>query len=273
MSYSNPSIVEKGRGSAESKSFEIIIMDVNDIATFPTRDSSNVAMSGNFVMKDGKYVTKMQVSSSKTSLPVTSEGEEDNVSISALPEFSFPGSTLAFEEFVANWTNRSVIVAVQVGACGGGSSFWRVYGSQCAPLSLLLEAQNNNDATMGLIKFQQFAKTDLMPGRYSGTFTLATVADTVDADATTVDVSNGNGEYQLQDNTGATEITDLTNATNNGKYTILGSGGSNPATISTGGNFVLVGGVDWTGTSGATITFNAIDAGSSDHVFIEISRT
>lgn len=272
--YTKPSLISKGKGSAENKSQEIVIIDVADIATFPSRDTSNVTMVGNFVMKAGKYVTKMQVSASKTSLPVTSEGEEDNVSISALPEFSFPGSTLDFEEFVANWTNKSIIVAVQVGACGGGSSFWRVYGSQCAPLSLLLEGQNNNDATMGLVKFQQFAKTDLMPGRYSGTFTEASVQDTVDADATTVDVSNGDGEYQLTDNTGATVITDLTNATNNGKYTLLGSGGSNPATIeASNSNFVLVGGVDWQGLSGAAITFNAIDAGSSNHVFIEISRS
>lgn len=271
--YTNPSIITKGKGSAENKSFEVILIDINDIATHPARDDNNVSIVGNYVMKSGKYVTKLQVSSSKTSLPFTSEGEEDNVSISALPEFSFPGSTLEFEEFVANWTNRSVIVAVQVGACGGSGSFYRVYGSKCAPLSLLVEGQNNNDATMGLVKFQQFAKTDLMPGRYTGTFTLDT-ATTVAADATTVDVTNGDGEYQLTDNSVATIITDLTNASNNGKYTLLGSGGTNPATIqSSNANFVLVGGVDWQGLSGATITFNAIDAGSSDHVFIEISRT
>lgn len=271
--YTKPSIIAKGKGSAENKNYEIVIMDINDIATHPSRNDNGVVMLGNFVMKDGKYVTKMQISSSKTSLPVTSEGEEDNVSISALPEFSFPGSTLEFEEFVANWTNKSLIVAVQVGACGGSSPFYRVYGSECAPLSLLLEGQNNNDATMGLVKFQQFAKTDLMPARYFGTFTLDT-ATTIPADATTVDVTDGDGEYQLTDNTTPTIITDLTNASNNGTYTLIGSGGTNPATIeATNTSFVLVGGVDWQGLSGATITFNAIDAGGGDHTFIEVSRT
>jgi hypothetical protein len=271
--YVKPSLIYKGKGSAENKSQEIIIIDVADIATHPNRDEKNITMLGNFVMKTGKYVTKMQVSASKTSLPVTSEGEEDNVSISALPEFSFPGSTLDFEEFVANWTNKSIIVAVHVGACGGGSPFYRVYGSKCAPLSLLLEGQNNNDATMGLVKFQQFAKTDLMPGRYTGTFTLATV-NTIAADATTVDVSSGDGEYQLTDNAGATVITDIANATNNGKYTLIGSGGDNPATIeASNANFHLLGGVDWQGLAGATITFNALDAGGGNHLFVEISRT
>lgn len=271
--YTTPSLIQKTSGSAENKNFEVVLMDLNDIAQFPTRDANGVVMVGDFVMKPGKYATKLQVSSSKTSLPVTSEGEEDNVSISALPEFSVPGSSLDFEELVANWTNRSVVAAVQVGACAGSGSFYRVYGSQCAPLSLLLEGQNNNDGTMNLVKFQQFAKSNLMPGRYTGNFTLAT-ANVVAADATEVDATAGNGEYQLTDNAAATVISDITNATNNGKYTLLGSGGANPATIeANNANFVLVGGVDWQGLSGSRITFNAIDAGGGDHTFIEISRS
>ncbi|TXE18617.1 hypothetical protein ES692_06120 [Psychroserpens burtonensis] len=273
MSYVKPSLISKSSGSAENKSFEVIVMDVNDIASFPVRNANGVTMVNNYVMKTGKYITKIQVSTSKTSLPVTSEGEEDNVSISSLPEFSVPGSSLDFEEFVANWTNKSVIVGVQVGACGGGSAFYRMFGSQCAPLSLLLEGQNNNDATMNLAKFQQFAKTNLMPGRYTGTFTLATVTDTVAADATVVDATDGQGEYQLTVNTTATIITDITNAVTNGKYTLLGSGGAEPATIENGGNFHLAGGVDWQGLAGDTITFNALDAGSADHFFVETSRT
>lgn len=273
MAYIKPSLISKASGSAENKNYEIVIMDVNDLAGFPARDDGGITMTGTYPMKPGKYVTKLQVSSSKTSLPVTSEGEEDNASISSLPEFSVPGLSLDFEEFVQNWTNKSIIVGVEVGACGGGNPFYRMYGSQCSPLSLLVEVQNDNDAAAGMVKFQQFSKTDLMPGRYFGTFTEATATGTVAADLTDVDVANGSGEYQLTDNTGATEILDISNATNNGKYTLLGSGGTNPATIQSGGNFVLVGGVSWQGLAGATITFNAIDAGAGNHIFIETSRS
>lgn len=274
MTYIKPSLISKGNGGSESKNFEIVLMDVSDVVSTPSRDGNGVLMSaGNFVFAAGKYATKMQVTSSKTSLPVTSEGEEDNVSISSLPEFSFPGSTLEFEEFVQNWTNKSIIVAVRVGACSGGSAFWRIFGSKCAPLSLLLEGQNNNDATMGLIKFQQFTKTKDMPARYTGTFTYAT-ANVVAADAVTVDVSAGHGEYQLTDNTVATVITDLTNATTGTIYTLLGSGGSNPATIeASNANFLLAGAVDWSGTAGATLTVEAIEVAGGDHVFVERSRS
>ena len=68
--YTNPSLVKKGKGSAESKSFEIVLIDIDDILTSPLRDDGGVTMLGNYVMKAGKYVTKVQVTSSKTTLPL-----------------------------------------------------------------------------------------------------------------------------------------------------------------------------------------------------------
>lgn len=271
--YTKPSLIAKGNGGAEDKNYEVVLMDLNDVLTWPGRNENKVLMVGNIVMKPGKYVTKMQMTASKTSLPLASEGEEDNVSLSSLPEFSFPGSTLESEEFFANWLNKSMAVGVRVGACQGGTPFYRIYGTPCAPLSLLPEIQNDNDATASMVKFQQFAKTRNMPGRYTGTFTLATV-NTVSIDATTVDVTNGGGEYQLQDNTEATVITDIVNAVTGETYTLKGSGGDNPATIeASNANFVLAGGVDWQGLSGATLTVRAYDVGGGDHVFVEESRS
>ena len=274
MTYIKPSLVSKGNGGSEGKDMTIVIMDTADLLTTPARNESGILMAaGNFVFAASKYATKMQVTSSKTSLPVTSEGEEDNMSISSLPEFSFPGSTLEIEEFIQNWTNKSIIIAVRVGACGGESPFWRIYGSKCSPLSLIVEIQNNNDATMALLKFQQFTKSVNMPARYTGTFTYST-ANTVAADATSVSVANGSGEYQLTDNTVATVITDITNATIGGVYTLIGSGGTNPADIeASNANFLLAGAVDWTGTSGATLTVEAFEVAGGDHVFVEKSRT
>lgn len=273
MTYIKPSLISKGNGGSEGKDMTIVIMDTADILTTPARDGNGVLMAaGNFVFAAGKYATKMQVTSSKTSLPRNSDGEEDNVSISALPEFSIPGSALEFEEFVQNWTNKSIIVAVRIGACGGSTPFWRVFGSKCAPLSLLMEGQNNNDGTSDVIKFQQFTKTKDMPARYTGTFTYAT-ATTVAADATTVDVTNGAGEYQLTDNTVATIIADITNAVAGGVYTLIGSGGTNPATIeATNAKFLLAGAVDWQGLSGATLTVEAFEVALGAFVFVEKSR-
>jgi hypothetical protein len=271
--YVNPSIVYKGKGAAESKSFEIILTDINDILTTPNRNDGKVLMVGNYQWKPGKYATIIQVTNSKTTLPLASEGEEDNASINSLPEFTMAGSPLEGEELMANWLNRGIIAFVKVGACGDPNPFWRVYGSKCAPLTLMPEGQNDNDGTNLMFKFIQHTKTDMMPGRYTGTITLAT-ATVIAADAETVNVVNGDGEYQLTNNTDATIITDLINAVTGGTYTLLGSGGTNPATIeASNANFLLAGAVDWQGLAGAKLTVKAYDAGGGDHIFVEHSRS
>ena len=142
---------------------------------------------------------KIYGTSSSISLPRTSEGEEDNISFSSLPEFAHPGSPVEIEEFFANMTNRPLGVAVRVGDCDGEDAFYRVYGTKCTPLSLMIEGQNNNDGTKDTVKFQQFAKSKVLPGRYYGTFTFDE-AELVAVDSVSPDVAAGSGEYQLQDN-------------------------------------------------------------------------
>ncbi len=271
--YVKPASIQKASAAPESKSLRIRVIETADIVYTPPKDANGVMMVGNFQLAPGKYWTEFDVTPSKTNLPFSSEGEEDNVSLSSLPEFYAPGSTLEQEEFVQNWTNTSIVIAVEVGACNSPNPFWRIYGSKCAPLTLLAEGQNDNEATAIMLKFQQFTKTQNMAGRYTGTFTLST-ANAVPADTTNVDVAAGTGEYQLVDNTIATAIADLINAVLGGTYTLIGSGGTNPATIaSSSANFFLVGAVDWTAATGATITFKAFDAGGGDFFFVEQSRT
>ncbi|MFI1771002.1 hypothetical protein [Thalassobellus citreus] len=273
MSWTNPSLVQKGSGAAESKNFQIVILFLSDILTFPSSVPFSVDTVGNYIMKPNKYVTELQVTSSKTSLPGTGEGEEDNISMSSLPEYYYPGSDKVIENLIQNALNKSVIVAQKIGACGDPDAFYRVYGSCAAPLTLIPEGTNNNDGTGWLLKFQQFSKTALLPKRYYGTFTKAT-ANVIAADAVTVDATPGSGEYQLVDNTGATIITDIINATTGGMYTLIGSGGTNPATIeASNANFLLAGAVDWDALSGATLTVEAVEVAGGDHVFVERSRT
>ncbi|NQY31160.1 MAG: hypothetical protein HRT69_17050, partial [Flavobacteriaceae bacterium] len=108
---------------------------------------------------------------------------------------------------------------------------------------------------------------------YSGTFTFDT-ANTIAADATAVDVVNGSGEYQLTDNALATALTDITNASHGGVYTLIGSGGTNPATIAASAAvFNLKDGVDWQGLAGSRITFKAYKNGASSYIFNELSRS
>jgi len=274
MAYVKVDIKKPAKGGApQGKKAEIVIIDATEVAVFPARDDKGVVIDGAITFKDGKYAILLSATASSISLPVTSEGEEDAVGITSLPEFYHPGDSLEKDEFIQNWTNKNIIVAVKIGACTDPNSYYKVFGSMCNPLSLIVEGQDNNEATKTMIKFQQFTKSAYVPGRYSGTFTFDT-ANTVAADATTVDVVNGSGEYQLTDNTVPTALTDLTNASHGGVYTLIGSGGANPASLAASeAAFNLKDGVAWQGLAGSRITFKAYKNGASSYVFNELSRS
>ena len=276
MSFVKVNIRKKTDGAAgapQGKDPHIVLWDWNDVKTSPTRDSNRIKLEGGYVFLDGKYAIKIEATSSSISMPRASEGEEDGVSWQALPEFSHPGSPLEIEEFFANMTNKSLGLAVRVGDCDGDEEpYYKVYGSKCNPLSLLVEGQDNNEGVKDTIRFQQFRRSSTLPGRYYGNFTFDE-AEVVAADSVTPDVAAGSGEYQLQDNAAPTAITGLANAVHGGTYTLIGSGGTNPATITSGGNFILAGAADWQGLAGARITLKAYEQEPGTFVFFEHSRS
>lgn len=267
-----PKTSKAAAGAPQGKDPNIVVFEWPEIKTYPKRDANGIKLDGGIVFYPGKYAIKIYATSSSISLPPTSDGEEDSVGFNTLPEFSHPGSPLEFEEFIQNMTNRSLGVAVRTGECDGEEPYYKIYGCKSNPLSLLLEGQDNNEGLKNLVKFQQFRKSTTLPARYSGTFTFDT-ATLVPADATTVDVSEGSGEYQLQDNSVATAISNLSNATHGETYTLIGSGGTNPATIASGGNFILAGATDWQGLAGARITVQAYEQAAGSFVFFEQSRS
>jgi hypothetical protein len=270
--FVKPKIGNTKTGTSQSKSSEIVVIDLASVdkANWPVRDSNKIKMVGSIVSLAGKYIQEIYGTVSSISIPKSSEGDEDAVAFSANPEFSHPGSPLEVEEFIALNTNKQIALGIKIGNCDGEESFYRIIGSPCAPLKLMVESTDDSEATKDLMKFEQVKKTIELPGRYYGTFTKAT-ATVVAADATTVDVANGEGEYQLTDNTTATVITNLTNAVVGKSYTLVGSGGANPATIDDDATGVLLT-ADWQGLSGTRITLKAIKHGIVTK-FIETSRS
>lgn len=268
--FTNPYIPQTKQGTSPGKSTDIVVVDLKKVSSWPTRDSRKIKMLGNIVMNQGAYVYEIYGTSSSISAPVTSEGEEDAITVSGLPEFAHPGAPLELEEFFAHHLNKPLAVGIKVSDSEG--EYYRFYGSPTAPLTLMPERQDDNEALKDTIKFQQFKKTSELPGRYYGTLTRAT-AFAVAADAVTVDASEGSGEYQLADNTAPLVITNIVNATINEVYTLKGSGGTHPATIeATNANFVT-NGADWQGLAGSTITFLAYEQTATPGTFKFIEQT
>ncbi|WP_336092532.1 hypothetical protein [Leeuwenhoekiella sp. CH_XMU1409-2] len=262
-----------GGGAPIGKSADVVVWDLSEVASWAQRDGKKVAMVGNITMKPNKYATIIQATQSTISIPpASSEGDEDRVAFTQVPEFMHPGDSLEYEEFVANMTNKSLAVGFRIGGCDGESAYYKVYGTPCNPLFLITEGQDNNEGRMQTIRFQQATPSKNLPGRYYGTITYDTTP-VVAADTTDVDVAAGEGRYQLSDNAAATVITTLSNAVNQGVYTLLGSGGENPASITAANDFILAGAVEWTGDAGATLTVRAYAQDGGNFLFIEESRS
>ncbi len=220
-------------------------------------------------MNAGAYMISLYCTPSTVDLQQNTEGEADSRGVIQSLVFDHPGSEVEIEEFLLNWNNRNIGAIVQY--CSTGRK--RQAGTLCAPLQLEAASQDNKDANKSTITLKSSQKSPYRIAEYEGTMTLDTVKGTAPANATYVDVDNGEGEYQLTDGSSSSAtITTLANAVDGKVYTLLGSGGSWPSTI-TGDDFVLKSGTAWNASAGATITFRAFKDGASSFKYFEQSRT
>ena len=133
------------------------------------------------------------------------------------------------------------------------------------------EFEESKDSIHTQFNFESVAKGDDV-AIYLGTNTYNAI-ELVPADALVIDVAAGEGIYQLTDNAAPTELTGFSNEIDGMIVTLWGSGGANPASINSGGNFVLKNGASWSGITDATITFNIFADGAASFTYIEQSRT
>ncbi len=235
-----------------------------------TRDSRGVLIPQNIVMKPGKYMWQVYGTVNTIAPSFTGEGEPDAVGFIQAIEFSHPGQKREIKEFAQNNMNKNLGVILQT--CDG--SGMEVYGTPCATLQMIPTGTNNDTKKDVMFVFKARQRSAFVPADYEGTLTLPAVLATIAADEDQPDVANGSGEYQLTDNVAATEITTLNNAVNGLPYTLLGSGGANPASITAaGGDFLLANGTTWTGDAGSTLTVKAFKDGAASFKFIEVSRS
>lgn len=256
------------KGVGGDKKDKVILIDVDDILTMPSRDDKGIVIAGNFEMKAGCYMTKIYGTQSTIKANADSEGDPDAKGITQTVEFEHPGDSVAIREFRANWMNKNVMIAIE--RCS--SSQVNLYGTPCAPLQMVFKAEDDKDKNKTTFTFKSTQKGPDVAD-YQGTFTFSAVVDTVDADETTVDLAAGEGRYQLTDGSvSAVTITTCENAVDGDTYTLLGSGGDNPSTITAANDFILANGTTWTALAGAELTFKAFKSGASAWKFIEQSR-
>ena len=255
-------------GAGADKKNKITFIDLSDLTSEASRDSKGIVITGNHVFGANTYAIEIYATVDSISGKATSEGDIDAEGFIQEVIFAHPGSAKEIREFRTNWLNRDILIIVE--HCSDNSK--DQYGSTCAPLRMKIETTDDKETNKSVLTFNSANKGPDI-AIYEGTITLSSPVDTVAADATTIDLTAGEGEYQLTDNTGVTVITTCTNAVDGMVFTLLGSGGSNPSSITDANDFVLSNGTSWSALANSTITFKAFKDGAASWVFIEQSRT
>jgi hypothetical protein len=271
MAYTRKSIVKKGSGAGAPKNPNVTIIAVDDIQTFPPRDGGNVNIVGNFVLKPGAKAYEVYMTPSEIKANVESDGSEDSQSFKPMFEGPHPGNDLEISEFVQNWTGVNVVIIY--GSCSDG--YKKVMGTPCAPLQLKASAQDDNDKRNYQLKFEAYAKTQLLPGHYTGSTNFNTTTTVASVTAVAVTSANGN-VYQLPalETTAAIAFSEIGLA-HGDVITLVGGGGANPATLANGvtdKKAMLVNGTTWVGLLNATISLKVFNNGGIT-LLQEISRT
>ncbi len=272
MTYVKTSVPKPGdnKGTGADKRDLITIVDCADIADdLIVRDAKGIVIPSTINMKPGAYMVQVYGTVTTMKAEIASEGDPDGKAMNQTVSFKHPGNSVDIREFRYNWLNKNVILIIQ----RGSTSEKTLYGDKYAPLQMELKHTDDEKANTGEFTFKSLVKGP-DAGDYQGTFTLESVIDTVAADATTVDLSAGEGQYQLTDGTAAqATLTTCSDAVNGMLFTLLGSGGSHPSKIVAGADFVLASGTTWNALAGAKITLKAFKDGADTFKYIEQSRS
>jgi hypothetical protein len=246
---------------------KITIFDWNDVVSGYQRDAKGVVIPGSLVLKSGAYMIQYYSTRTKTSPSMANEGDADSVSFKHNVDTMHPGDSKDILELIQNWTNANAGVIVE--KCSGGST--RLYGDPCHPLQLKATGQDDGLRGQQLL-WEGVGTISKVPAIYEGNLTLESPLAIVAADDTTPSVALGAGQYQLSENTAATEVSTLDDAEHEEIYSLLGSGGANTSSITSAGDFALKDGITWNANAGSQITFKAFKTGANSFVFIELSR-
>lgn len=260
-------------GAPTPKDRNVTIFDANDVLAWPAMAANGVDLQGNFVMKAGAKMHQLYMTPSKQAATFESDGDEDAVGITQKFEGSFPGDSVAIREFVKNNLGRNLIIIY--GTCRDENK--TVCGTKCSPMKLKPSFTSNGEGTMHNLVFEQYMKTDQVPFNYTGTLSFADPFAAPDAN---LNLLEANGlSYQLpafDDNLGTSLDVASTDLAHGDVVTLIGGGGSYPATLSTGAataaTVLLKDGTDWTALQNATISLEVFKDGAATYL-IERNRS
>lgn len=156
-----------GAGCAVPKNPTIILIDVDDVATEPTRSHGNIALSGNYTLITGEKAIGIYATPTTIEEVPEYEGDVDARGVKQGIAFEHPGNDDAVANFREHSLNKGFIALVH--ECDGATGKYRAFGTKCNPLFVTPEVTNSKDASKTKFTLKQEVKGTFEPGIYTGT--------------------------------------------------------------------------------------------------------
>ncbi len=256
-------------GAGANVKDKIILFDFDDVVTFPDRDANGVIITDNIVFKENAYMIEVYGTVNTIKTGSSTEGDIDAEGFIHTLDFDHPGNSTEVREFKTGWLGRNIGAIVQY--CG--STAKALFGLPCCPLRMQAKWEGNKDKNSTTITLKMANKSQFEVGDYRGTLTMDSVMGIIPAGETELDVTAGEGRYQLTTGVAAaSSLAGLDGAVDGGVYTFPGSGGAHPSVIRSGGSFMLHNGTNWLAIANSQITLKAFACTNGDLLYIEQSR-
>lgn len=156
-----------GAGCAIPKDPNIILVDVEDIQTEPTRKVGNVVTEGDLTLKEGAEGIKIYATPSSIEEGFELSGEADAKGYKQKLSFEHPGDSDEINNFTEVAANKGFVMLVK--QCDGtAAGKTKIYGSKCNPMVLSVENTNNKEAVKRKFDFAQEIAGKFLAGVYSG---------------------------------------------------------------------------------------------------------
>lgn len=154
--YVNKSVLrpEGNPGNGITLKDKIVIIDTDDIDTFPARDEGGVVIATALTLKTGAKPVYLYLTPGTVEVTSNAEGEPDAMGYNITLKGNHPGNSQDVREFKWNWLGRKCVIIVCY--CDGRDS--DLLGTPCNPMQLGASFTANKDMTRTEFSFTSITK-------------------------------------------------------------------------------------------------------------------
>ncbi len=166
MAYTKASVARPSGmpGAGLHPQDELILIDADDIATFPARDADGVSIADPVVLATGATGITIYMTPGTYTVESNSDGDPDEEGFQPSIQASHPGNSPEIMKFKSNWLGKRIIAILKF--CNGGTPW--LFGSPCNPMRLQAAYSGTKDSNRNQFTLRQTSKGEDI-ALYSGT--------------------------------------------------------------------------------------------------------